>query len=208
KCLNAQVELVAGPVGFDPGPARNMLLQLVDVVRDSAPRLFAPEPVGKVDFDGLTHPCDVGRCSALFKLRQGSMVGHVLAPGPDCRAGGGPAGPPAADDHAHADADAPRLLRDAVNGPCDDLEPCGRLYQRGPGRAGIPILVSRGAVARGAGQIVQRFSRRQPGRRDFPDVATASDRDLVAGMRGPAVRSPAKRPMVAHGPDAAVCARL
>jgi hypothetical protein len=51
-----------------------MLLELVDVVGDPAPRLVLAEIVGKVDVDGLGHSCDVGRCSALFKPSHESMV--------------------------------------------------------------------------------------------------------------------------------------
>jgi hypothetical protein len=51
-----------------------MLLQLVRVVGDAAPRFFLAELVGKVDFDGLCHGGDVGRCSALFKLREQTIV--------------------------------------------------------------------------------------------------------------------------------------
>ena len=48
-----EVELVAGPARLDLRAARNMLLELVDVVGDPAPRLVLAEVVGKVDFDGL-----------------------------------------------------------------------------------------------------------------------------------------------------------
>src|SRR6188472_3981542 len=51
-----------------------MLLQLVDVVGDPAPRLLTPKLVREIDFDGLTHCCDVARGSALFKARHGSMI--------------------------------------------------------------------------------------------------------------------------------------
>jgi hypothetical protein len=69
-----KIELVAGPAGFDVRPARDVILQLVDIVRDPAPRFIAPEVVRQVDFDGLTHPCDVARRSALFKAAQESMT--------------------------------------------------------------------------------------------------------------------------------------
>src|SRR5947208_2286724 len=62
-----KVELVAGPAGLNLRPARNMVGELVHVVSDAAAGFVLAEAVGQVDVDGLTHICDVGPCSALFK---------------------------------------------------------------------------------------------------------------------------------------------
>src|SRR5215208_6107576 len=51
--MDAEVELVAGPAGFDLSSAGNVLLEAVDVVRDPPPRLVLAEVVREVDFDGL-----------------------------------------------------------------------------------------------------------------------------------------------------------
>src|SRR5579872_6888049 len=51
-----------------------MLLKLVDVVGNSAPRLVLAEVVGQINVDGLSHSCDVGGYSALFKLEWPSML--------------------------------------------------------------------------------------------------------------------------------------
>jgi hypothetical protein len=51
-----------------------MLLELVNVVGNAAPRFVLAEAVGKVDVDGLSHFCDVGRCSALFNPRGWSII--------------------------------------------------------------------------------------------------------------------------------------
>src|SRR5260221_10880854 len=72
---DVEVELVTGPARLNLRAAGDMLLKLMNIVRDAPPRLVLAEVVGKVDIDGLSHCCDVGRRSALFKLRQGSMVG-------------------------------------------------------------------------------------------------------------------------------------
>ena len=50
---DVEVELVAGPAGLHLRAARNMLLELVDVVGDAAPRLVLAEVVRQVDVDGL-----------------------------------------------------------------------------------------------------------------------------------------------------------
>ena len=51
--LDAQVQLVAGPSGFDLGPARDVILQAVDIVGDAPPRLVLAEVVREIDFDWL-----------------------------------------------------------------------------------------------------------------------------------------------------------
>ena len=51
-----------------------MLLELVEIVGDPAPRLVLAEIVREIDFDGLSHGCDVARRSALFKARHRSMI--------------------------------------------------------------------------------------------------------------------------------------
>ena len=50
---DAEVQLVAGPAGFDLCSTRNVVLKLVDVAGDTAPRLVLAEGVGQFDFDGL-----------------------------------------------------------------------------------------------------------------------------------------------------------
>ena len=57
-----------------------------------------------------------------------------------------------------ADAAAPPVAAPAIT-PAGRLGPGRRLHHRRPGRAGLSLLVSRRAVARGAGQGVQRLSR-------------------------------------------------
>ena len=71
---DVEVELVAGPAGVDLRTPGNLVLELVHVVGDPAPRLVLAEVVRKIDFDGLSHCCDVGGRSALFKLPHESMV--------------------------------------------------------------------------------------------------------------------------------------
>src|SRR3954454_17059289 len=51
-----------------------MLLELVDIVGDARPRLVLAEVVRQIDVDGLSHSCDVGQCSALFKHQHKSMI--------------------------------------------------------------------------------------------------------------------------------------
>ena len=51
--VDLEVELVAGPAGFDVRSARNVLMQAMDVVGDPAPRLLLAEVVREVDCDGL-----------------------------------------------------------------------------------------------------------------------------------------------------------
>jgi hypothetical protein len=46
----------------------------VDVVGDPASGFVFAEVVRQVDVDGLSHKCDVGGRSALFKLRHGSII--------------------------------------------------------------------------------------------------------------------------------------
>ena len=64
---DVEVELVAGPAGLHLRAAGNMLLQLVDVVGDPAPRLVLAEVVGQVDVDGL---CHCMRCRPPFSAFQ------------------------------------------------------------------------------------------------------------------------------------------
>ena len=52
---DVEVELVAAPARLHLRAAGNMLLELVDVVGDAAPRLVLAEVVGQVDVDGLGH---------------------------------------------------------------------------------------------------------------------------------------------------------
>lgn len=73
-CRNVEIELIAGPAGLHLRAARNMLLELVEIVGDPAPRLVFAKLVRKIDFDGLSHSCDVARRSALFKLQHRSMI--------------------------------------------------------------------------------------------------------------------------------------
>ena len=54
----------------DRRPARDMLLELVDVVGDAPPGLFAAKLVRQIDLDGLGHSPTVGGRSALFKPGQ------------------------------------------------------------------------------------------------------------------------------------------
>ena len=51
--LDAEVKLVTGPAGFDLSTAGDMLLKLMDVVRDPPTGLVLAEVVREVDFDGL-----------------------------------------------------------------------------------------------------------------------------------------------------------
>ena len=53
SALTFEVELVAGPAGFDACAAGNVLLEPVDIVGDASPRLVLAELVGQVDFDGM-----------------------------------------------------------------------------------------------------------------------------------------------------------
>ena len=71
---DVQIQLVAGPTAVNLRTARNMLLQLVNVVSDPPASLVLAEAVGDVDFDGLSHRCDVARRSALFKFTHRSMI--------------------------------------------------------------------------------------------------------------------------------------
>ena len=50
---DVEVELIPGPARLNLRAARNMLLELVDVVGDPAPRLVLAEVVREVDVDGL-----------------------------------------------------------------------------------------------------------------------------------------------------------
>ena len=68
---DVEVELVAGPARLHLRAAGNMLLQLVDVVGDAAPRLVLAELVRQVDFDGLCHRCDVARAFSAFQAALG-----------------------------------------------------------------------------------------------------------------------------------------
>ena len=96
----------------------------------------------------------------------------------------------------------------AVPPAAGPLESRRALHHRRPGRARLSLLVSRRAVARGAGQGVQRLSRHLSGRRHRADLAAVPDRDVVEGLRRPAVRNPADQRMAAHRPDAALHPRL
>ena len=51
--LYVEIQLVARPARLDLSASGNMLLKLVDVVRDAPPGLVFPETVRKVDFDRL-----------------------------------------------------------------------------------------------------------------------------------------------------------
>ena len=53
KRMDAEIELIASPAGFDLRAARNVLLQPVDVVGDPPAGLVLAEAVRQVDFDGL-----------------------------------------------------------------------------------------------------------------------------------------------------------
>jgi hypothetical protein len=76
--LDLEVELIAGPPGLDVGAARNVVLQLVNVVRDPPPRFVLAELVREVDFDWVCHDSDtVGGQSALFKRFGSAIVGAM-----------------------------------------------------------------------------------------------------------------------------------
>ena len=88
------------------------------------------------------------------------------------------------------------------------MEPCRGVHHRGPGRAGIPFLVSGPPRTRPAGEGLQRLSFHLSGRRNRPDLAAAAHRDLLAKVRRPALRDPTDKPMAAHRPDAPLRERL
>jgi len=71
---NAEVQLIPRPPRLHVSAARDVLLQLVDIVGDAPPGLVLAEIVGQVDVDGLSHLRDVGRRSALFKPMHRSMI--------------------------------------------------------------------------------------------------------------------------------------
>ena len=73
-CRDVEIELIAGPARLHLCAARNMLLELVNIIGDPATRLVLAKLVRKIDFDGLIHNCDVARRSALFKLLHRSMI--------------------------------------------------------------------------------------------------------------------------------------
>ena len=75
-------ELIADPGRLHLSASRDMLLQLVNIVGDPAPRLVLAKIVGKIDVDGLSHICDVGGCSALFKLGWPAMTCMMRALAP------------------------------------------------------------------------------------------------------------------------------
>ena len=182
---DVEVELVAGPARLhlraarEYAPASLWMLLAIRRRASSLPRLW-----GRSTVDGLSHCCDVGRRSALFKLRRASMIRVMRVarfwPSPLLAA-------PAAAQPAAAAATDRRLPSAAAA-----WDPVGALHHRRAGRARLSLLVSRRPVARGAGQGVQRLSRVGAGRRHPPDLAAAAHRDLVAGMRRPAVRSAAQ----------------
>ena len=51
-----------------------MVGELVHIIGDAAAGFVLAEAVRQVDVDGLTYICDVGQCSALFKLRAPTML--------------------------------------------------------------------------------------------------------------------------------------
>ena len=71
---NLEIELVASPAGLNVSAARNMLLELVEIVGDAPPGFVLAEVVRQVDIDGLSHICDVARRSPLFKAYPPSII--------------------------------------------------------------------------------------------------------------------------------------
>jgi len=65
--LDLEIELVAGPSRLDLRAARNVLLELMDVVGDPPPRLVLAEVVREIDVDRLRHGCDSGRAFSAFQ---------------------------------------------------------------------------------------------------------------------------------------------
>ena len=79
--VDGEVELVAEPSVNRPGrTARNMILELMDIVGDAPPGLFAAKLVRQVDLDGLLHWPTVGSRSPLFKLRRPFSASQPQAP--------------------------------------------------------------------------------------------------------------------------------
>ena len=71
---DVEIELVAYPPRLHLSAARNVLTELVDVVGDAAASLVLAKVMRQVDVDGLSHNCDIGPRSALFKQSHGSMI--------------------------------------------------------------------------------------------------------------------------------------
>ena len=88
-------------------------------------------------------------------------------------------------------------------------DPGAALHHRRAGRAGLPLLVSRGAVARGAGQGVQRLSgdaTRSPG--SCRPGSCSAPRPSWKECGGQPFEIPPTERMAAHRPDAALHPRL
>ena len=69
-----EIQLVPDPARRHLRAAWDLVFELVDVVGDAPASLVLAEVVGQVDVDGLSHKCDVGGRSALFKQSHGSMI--------------------------------------------------------------------------------------------------------------------------------------
>ena len=71
---NGEIELVPDPARLNRCAPGDMLSKLMHILGDAAPSFVLAEVVGQVDVDGLTHKCDIGGRSALFKQSHGSMI--------------------------------------------------------------------------------------------------------------------------------------
>ena len=171
-----EVELVAGPAGLHLGAARNMLARACGYCPRSgaAPRPCRGCGAGRRRWAGSL--AGHWRPFGAFQARaRGAMLRHqcIACSSPCARA----SRPPRS--HSSPLSAQPALAVGTLRRPTSPRA----------GRARLSLLVSRRAVARRAGQVVQRLPDHRRGRRGGPDLAIAAHRDVLGGMRRPAVRN-------------------